>query len=126
MTFRMNLPLLSDFTLEPMSLRTFQRQARVGLFHFRAEDRNTIGGRVSQHSNQSNGSLGGGHPEQRSQAASAVHGRKYRGSELRNRQVGNVAKRNRFAAVERRKTGRHLNYDQAGARLREASASRLG
>src|SRR5208283_4614073 len=108
MTYRLNLPLLSDFTLEPMGLRAFQRQAWVRLFHFRADDRNAIAGRVSQHSNQSNVLIGGGHPEQCSQGASAVHGREYRGSELHNRQVGNVAKRSWFAAVERWKTRRHL------------------
>ena len=39
MPFRMNLPLLGDLTLEPMSLRAFQRQAWVRLADFGAENR---------------------------------------------------------------------------------------
>src|SRR5260370_27240526 len=46
MPFRMNLPLLCDLTLEPMSLRAFERQAWVRLVDFGAENRQAIRGRV--------------------------------------------------------------------------------
>ena len=72
MPFRMNIPLLGDFTLEPMSLRAFERQARVRLADFGAEDREAIRHRVSHDGDQSNVSILGGHPEQRRQACRRV------------------------------------------------------
>src|SRR5216683_664390 len=85
MPFRTNLPLLGDFTLEPMSLRAFERQAWVRLTDLGAENRDTIGHRVSRHGDQSNLPILGGHTEQRRQRAGAANGRKNRVSELGDR-----------------------------------------
>src|SRR5258708_34182735 len=100
MPLRMNLPLLGDLTLEPMSLRAFERQARVRLGHFCSEDREATGGRIRQHGDQSNILILCRHPEQRRQRAGAAHRGENRGSELGNREIGNVLKRNCFATVK--------------------------
>src|SRR5258708_40168596 len=100
MPLRMNLPLLGDLTLEPMSLRAFERQARVRLGHFCSEDREATGGRIRQHGDQSNILILCRHPEQRRQRAGAAHRGENRSSELGNREIGNVLKRNCFATVK--------------------------
>jgi len=100
MPFRTNLPLLGDFTLEPMSLRAFERQAWVRLVDFGAEDREAIRHRISHDGDQSNMAILARHPEQRCQAAGTAHRGENRGSELGNRKIGNLSKRNCFASVK--------------------------
>src|SRR5216683_3108732 len=63
MPLRMNLPLLGDLTLEPMSLRAFERQAWVRLTDLGAENREAIRDRVSHDGDQSNVAILGGHTE---------------------------------------------------------------
>jgi hypothetical protein len=83
-----------------MSLGTFQRKAWVRLLHFCANDGDAIRPRVSHDGNQSNVLIAGGHPKQRCQCAAAAYSRENRRSELDDRQIGNLAKRNRLAGVE--------------------------
>src|SRR5258708_6385837 len=101
MPFRMSPPLLRDFPLEPMSLWAFERQAWVRPIDFGAENREATHHRVSYDGDQSNMPiLGGGHPEQRRQGAASAHRGENCSSELRNREVGNVLKRNCFSAAK--------------------------
>ena len=124
MAFRTNLPLLGDFTLEPMSLRTFERQAWIRLVDLGAEGSRGDSSPSRRHGDQSNTI------DSRRASRKAPPSCRRRSPRRESRSLNSPIDR---SGMLRSETGsplwkdgssrRHLSADQAGARLLEASDS---